>query len=147
MDSRNNALLSSLRADLSAWQSIRKSTAALESTFLHNAEKSQKIHTLQKVDSRIFYSIAIFATAKKMDCHATASQCLAMTEKATASKKVDSRDNAKNIETPQAAGFLMKKWGCAAFCAEISLVGYRTNKRQTPRFFAKSQRQIHQKKE
>ena len=38
---------------------------------------------------------------------------------------------------PQAAGFLMKKWGCAAFCAEISLVGFSTNKRQTPRFFAK----------
>ena len=35
----------------------------------------------------------------------------------------------------------MKKWGCAAFCAEISLVGYRTSKRQAPRFFAKSQRQ------
>ena len=37
----------------------------------------------------------------------------------------------------QAAGCLMKKRGCAAFCAEISLVGFSTNKRQTPRFFAK----------
>ncbi|WP_147278817.1 hypothetical protein [Helicobacter canis] len=33
VDSRSNALLSSSRADLSAWQSIRKSIAALESTF------------------------------------------------------------------------------------------------------------------
>ncbi len=33
VDSRSNALLSSLRADLSAWQFIRKSIAALESTF------------------------------------------------------------------------------------------------------------------
>ena len=33
VDSRGNALLSSLRADLSAWQSTQKSTTALESTF------------------------------------------------------------------------------------------------------------------
>ena len=33
VDSRSNALLSSLRADLSAWQFIQKSIAALESTF------------------------------------------------------------------------------------------------------------------
>ncbi|WP_317372636.1 hypothetical protein [Helicobacter canis] len=51
---------------------------------------------------------------ENVDCHAVQAP-LAMTEKNAASKKVDSRNNAKNITTPQAAGFLMKKWGCAAF--------------------------------
>ncbi|MDL0080523.1 hypothetical protein [Helicobacter zhangjianzhongii] len=54
---------------------------------------------------------------------------------------MDSRSEAKILKTPQAAGFLVKKRGCAAFCAEIRLMVYRTSKRQTPRFFAKSQRQ------
>ena len=40
----------------------------------------------------------------------------------------------------QAEGFLMRKQGCADFCAEISLDGYRTSKRQAPCFIAKSQR-------
>ena len=52
VDSSDEAFLASLRADLSAWQSIQKSTTALESTFLYNAEKTQKIQKLQKVDSR-----------------------------------------------------------------------------------------------
>ena len=74
---------SSLRADLSARQSIQTKTQILESTFDKNA---QNIQTLQKVDSR-----------GKVDCHATATQCLAMTENNTTSKKVDSRENAKNV--------------------------------------------------
>ena len=40
----------------------------------------------------------------------------------------------------QAEGFLMRKQGCDDFCAEISLDGYRTSKRQAPCFIAKSQR-------
>ena len=51
-----------------------------------------------------------FDTSQKMDCHATATQCLAMTEKnapsentvslenAVSLEKVDSRDNAKNVK-------------------------------------------------
>ena len=96
----------------------------------------------------------IFATAKNMDCHATATQRLAMTASNTASEKVDSKETAQNVDKSpnekseivpdkisQVAGFLMKKRGCAAFCAEIRLSVYRTSKRQAPRFFAKSQHQ------
>ncbi len=53
-----------------------------------------KVAKISKVDSRIFYTNAIFAATKNMDCHATATQCLAMTEKSTASKKVDSSNKA-----------------------------------------------------
>ncbi|STO96344.1 hypothetical protein [Helicobacter canis] len=54
VDSSNKAFLSSLRALRSkAWQSTQTKTQALESTFLYNAEKTQKIQKLQKVDSRI----------------------------------------------------------------------------------------------
>ena len=126
VDSSDEAFLSSLRADLSAWQSIQKSTTALESTFLRHAAQAQKIQKLQKVDSRIFHNTAIFAAAKTMDsketsanaeryplfCHATATQCLAMTEKHTANKKVDSRENAQGLKTPQAAGFLKEYQQC-----------------------------------
>ncbi len=126
VDSSDEAFLASLRADLSAWQSIQKSTTALESTFLRHAAQAQKIQKLQKVDSRIFHNTAIFAAAKTMDsketsanaeryplfCHATATQCLAMTEKHTANKKVDSRENAQGLKTPQAAGFLKEYQQC-----------------------------------
>ncbi|MDL0079436.1 hypothetical protein [Helicobacter zhangjianzhongii] len=133
VDSSNKAFLSSLRALRSkAWQSIQTKTQALESTFLYNAEKTQKIQKLQKVDSRIFYTNAIFATAKNMDsketsanaeryplfskeatlCHATATQCLAMTEKSTASKKVDSRicdeKTSEAVQGAAEAGFFSK---------------------------------------
>ena len=155
--------------------------------------------TFEKVDSS---DTPIFATAKNMDCHATATQRLAMTASNTASEKVDSshnapfsviasrdsgvaihKENTQNLESTfdknaqksqnavslekvdsketaqnvdkspnekveivpdkisQVAGFLMKKRGCAAFCAEIRLSVYRTSKRQAPRFFAKSQHQ------
>ena len=67
VDSSKQAFLSSLRALRGkAWQSIQTKTQNLESTFSHNTQKLQK---LQKVDSRIFHNTAIFATAKKMDCH------------------------------------------------------------------------------
>ena len=120
VDSKIEAFLLSLQADLSAWQSIQKYINPLESTF----EKSQKV-----------------------DCHADF-QSARNDGAIAASQKVDSRENAKSLNEPQntkaqsvfdseAAGCLMKKRGCAAFCAEISLVGFSTNKRQTPRFFAK----------
>ena len=96
VDSSDEAFLASLRADLSAWQSIQKSTTALESTFLRHAAQAQKIQKLQKVDSRIFHNTAIFAATESMDCHATATQCLAMTEKHTANKKVDSKIRARS---------------------------------------------------
>ena len=67
VDSSKQAHFLSLRALRSkAWQSIQTKTQNLESTFSHNTQKLQK---LQKVDSRIFHNTAIFATAKKMDCH------------------------------------------------------------------------------
>ncbi|WP_147278847.1 hypothetical protein [Helicobacter canis] len=48
-----------MRADLSAWQSIQKSTTALESTFDKSQNERAEIvfdknAELQKVDSRIF---------------------------------------------------------------------------------------------
>ena len=46
---------------------------------------------IEKVDSR----------NEAMDCHATATQCLAMTEKNAVSEKVDSRGNAENVEKTQ----------------------------------------------
>ena len=79
VDSSNNAYFLSLRALLrKAWQSIQKYTNPLESTFEKTAQKAQEIQTLQKADSS---DTPIFATAKTMDCHATATQCLAMTAK------------------------------------------------------------------
>ncbi|MDL0080618.1 hypothetical protein [Helicobacter zhangjianzhongii] len=49
----------------------------------------------KKVDSS---NTAHFAAAKTMDCHATATQCLAMTENNAVSEKVDSRIFDKNAE-------------------------------------------------
>ena len=60
----------------------------------NSSNDNTKVAKISKVDSRIFYTNAIFAAAKNMDCHATATQCLAMTEKSTASKKVDSSNKA-----------------------------------------------------
>ena len=71
---------------------------------------------MKKVDSRV-----------KMDRHA-------------AHAARDDRESNNSTPTTQAAVFLMRKQGCAAFCAEISLDGYRTSKRQAPCFIAKSQR-------
>ena len=87
VDSSSNAYFLSLRALLrKAWQSIQKYTNPLESTFEKTAQKAQEIQTLQKADSS---DTPIFATAKTMDCHATATQCLAMTENnATSENKV-----------------------------------------------------------
>ena len=47
--------------------------------------------------------------------------------------------NAQNLTSKQKIlRFAMRKQGCAAFCAEISLDGYRTSKRQAPCFIAQS---------
>ena len=86
VDSSSNAYFLSLRALLrKAWQSIQKYTNPLESTFEKTA---QEIQTLQKADSS---DTPIFATTKTMDCHAVQTP-LAMTEKSTASKNEDSRN-------------------------------------------------------
>ena len=143
VDSSNEAFLSSSRvsfARVAIHRNNTQNTQPLESTFSHNAQKIQK---LQKVDSSVkldsspnasFLSlradeigVAIHksaqvdsksddsASAKNMDCHAAATQCLAMTENNAANVKVDSsdeaknlnnsaqdsRENAQNIETPQ----------------------------------------------
>ena len=50
VDSSNKAFLSSLRADLSAWQSTQKSTNPLESTFSHNASQTHKADSKEKMD-------------------------------------------------------------------------------------------------
>ena len=138
VDSKIEAFLLSLRADLSAWQSIQTKTHNLESTF----EKSQKMDC-----HAIAAALARNDRVGRVDCHADF-QSARNDGAIAASQKVDSRENAKILNESQntkaqsvfdseAAGFLMKKRGCAAFCAEISLVGFSTNKRQTPRFFAK----------
>ena len=156
VDSKIEAFLLSLQADLSAWQSIQKYINPLESTF----EKSQKMDC-----HAIAAALACNDRVGGVDCHADF-QSARNDGEIAASQKVDSRENAKSLNESQntkaqsvfdsdaaglcgkntgtgsvfdseAAGFLMKKRGCAAFCAEISLVGFSTNKRQTPRFFAK----------
>ena len=76
VDSSNKAFLSSLRADLSAWQSTQKSTNPLESTFSHNAAQTHK------ADSK-----------EKMDCHAD------LQSARNDSKKMDS-SNATNLSQP-----------------------------------------------
>ncbi|MDL0080135.1 GTPase Era [Helicobacter zhangjianzhongii] len=59
VDSRGNALLSSLRADLSAWQSTQKSTTTLESTFattnapMHIVHIYANIYVLKPSQKRI----------------------------------------------------------------------------------------------
>ena len=102
VDSSNEAFLSSLRAlrqqgvakqgeaaaSLVIHKNITQKTHALESTFENNAEQIQKT---QKKDSG----------NEAMDCHATATQCLAMTENNATSEKVDSRKNAESVKTSQ----------------------------------------------
>ena len=99
VDSSNEAFLSSLQAlrqqgvakqgKAAASLVIHKeNTQNLESTFENNAEQIQKT---QKKDS----------SNEAMDCHATATQCLAMTENNAASEKVDSRKNAESVKTSQ----------------------------------------------
>ena len=79
VDSSDNTFLSSLQADLSAWQSTQKSTTPLESTFSHNAAQTHK------ADSK-----------EKMDCHAAIAA-------RNDSKKADSRENAQKLNNSQAA--------------------------------------------
>ena len=107
VDSSKQAHFLSLRAlaQDKARQSTQTKTQSLESTFLNNAKKSQK---LQKVDSSNDY----FAAAKIMDsketsaqpkryplfCHAAATTAARNDDKNTDTQKVDSRDNAQNVE-------------------------------------------------
>ncbi|MDL0079200.1 hypothetical protein [Helicobacter zhangjianzhongii] len=105
VDSSDEAFSSSLRADLSAWQSIQTKTHTLESTFDKNAQKIQSIASLAKVDSS---DTPIFATAKTIDCHATATQRLAMTEKnaKTHKAKLSKQPPIFLAQTDTTAGFL-----------------------------------------
>ena len=113
VDSSKQAHFLSLRAlaQDKARQSTQTKTQSLESTFSHNAKKSQKS---QKVDSSNDY----FAAAKIMDsketsaqpkryplfskeatlCHAAATTAARNDDKNTDTQKVDSRDNAQNVE-------------------------------------------------
>ena len=99
VDSSNKAFLSSLRALRSkAWQSIQTKTQALESTFKKTAElqSKQSVASLENKGYRsplgdVSLENKRSEVSLEVDCHATATQCLAMTEKSTASKKVDSR--------------------------------------------------------
>ncbi|STO97979.1 GTP-binding protein [Helicobacter canis] len=77
-DSSDEAFSSSLRAlaQDKAWQST----------------KSTQVDSSNAADS---------TATKTMDCHATATQCLAMTENNAANEKVDSRENAQSLNTPQ----------------------------------------------
>lgn len=77
----------------------------LESTFDKNAQKIQSIDSLAKVDSS---DTPIFATAKSMDCHATATQRLTMTEKnaKTHKAKLSKQPPIFLAQTDTTAGFL-----------------------------------------
>ena len=107
-----------------SWQSI-----SAQADSKQNAKNLSKPQAEAKVDSRN----AFFASAKFMDCHADKSA--RNDEKNSLCEKVDSRSeaqnlnnsaqdsrsftqNAKNLTTPQAAGFAMRKQGAAA----VSLV-------------------------
>ena len=78
VDSSDEAFSSSLRAlaQDKAWQST----------------KSTQVDSSNAADS---------TAAKTMDCHATATQCLAMTKNNAANEKVDSRENAQSLNTLQ----------------------------------------------
>ena len=107
------------------------------------ARQSIKESTFSKTDSRNTRN-TYSAAAECMDCHAVATAptrndeeraALAGNDRKNATfQNEDSRENAQNRESPesafehasnvsdsQAVGFLMKKRGCAAFCAEIRL--------------------------
>ena len=105
----HNAPFLSLRADLSAWQSIQKTAQPLESTFEKSHDSKSHAHSLSSRDFRkevvaIHKSAqadssnaADFTTAKKvdssleaMDCHAIATALARNDKKNAASKKVDS---------------------------------------------------------
>ena len=117
VDSSDEAFSSSLRADLSAWQSTQTKTQNLESTFENSAADTQK------VDSR-----------ENMDYHATATQSLAMAENNAAEvkmdstniqdiSKVDSSDEAQNISQPAKDSRISKETSanaerCPLFCDE-----------------------------
>ena len=80
VDSRGNALLSSLRENPQgfSWQSIQTKTQNLESTF-ESPTANQKQSQSKKVDSR-----------EKVDCHAAAAAAARNDRKIAASEKVDS---------------------------------------------------------
>ena len=80
VDSRGNALLSSLRENPQgfSWQSIQTKTQNLESIF-ESPTANQKQPQSKKVDSR-----------EKVDCHATAAAAARNDRKIAASEKVDS---------------------------------------------------------
>ena len=121
----HNAPFLSLRADLSAWQSIQKTAQLLESTFEKSHDSKSHAHSLSSRDLRqqvvaIHKSAqadssnaADFTTAKKvdsskdysasaecMDCHAIATALARNDKKNAASKKVDSKSEAQNLKTP-----------------------------------------------
>ena len=67
-----------------------------------------------------------------MDCHATASQCLAMTEKRLKIKKPE------KLGESQAAGFVDDFWGFQAVGAGIYLVGNeQAHRAESPKSAAK----------
>ena len=65
--------------------------------------------------------------------------CHALPCKARNDRETPKAQNVICKKVDRILGFLMRKRGCAGFCAEISLDGYRTNKRQAPCFIAKRQ--------
>ncbi len=89
----------STASDFNLESTFDKSTISLSSQayfpFLSSRDFRKEVVAIhnKKVDSSNDYS----ASAEFMDCHATATQCLAMTENNTTSENEDSRENAKNV--------------------------------------------------
>ena len=95
----------------------RKIISALIVTSLdssHNAQTQSKqcAASLEKVDSR-----------GNVDCHAAATAAARNDRENSHCEKVDSRDNAQNLNNPQAAGFAMRNRGFQARGEGSCLVG------------------------
>ena len=103
VDSSNEAFLSSLRADLSAWQSTQKSTTPLESTFSHNTAQTHK------ADSK-----------EKMDCHADLQSARNDSKKVDSSSKLPTLAHINELESNAYIGdmevFLQGEVRCVAVC-------------------------------
>ena len=126
VDSRSNALLSSLRADLSAWQFIQKSIAALESTFSKGdsvlGEQCGSVAKITKETSPTASGIPCFLKKLRF-ATPLLPQCLAMTAKAPLTQT-------QTLLAMTATIALVKKWILGVFTTTPKLNKPQTHKRR-----------------
>ena len=101
-DSRQESLQNALRCITSEWVLVSDVARAGVVAVGRNIITALVAAALESNED---FSNDYSANAEFMDCHATATQCLAMTEKNAASKNEDSSENAQRLSDSQAAGF------------------------------------------